>query len=250
MEQGSAPQVDQSERYNVLVVEDDTHMLRFVAQRLEQDGHAVTGLGEGLQAIEVARGSAFDLIVLDVGLPGIDGFEVARRIREFSEVPIIMLTGYTETTTKLRGFASGADDYIVKPFNSDELIARIRAVMRRVSRPASTPAALDGLIVAGDLEINDAQRRVAYRGAEVRLTRMEYKLLRQLALSADAVMEHADLLSSAWGPEYSDDLGYLRVYIRRLREKIEPDTVTPTVIRTVQGVGYMLSTETPQPRCG
>ncbi len=116
-----------------------------------------------MRAIEVARGAAFEAIVLDSGLPGIDGFEVARRIREFPEVPIIiMLTGYTETRTKLRGFAFGTDDYIVESFNSDELIARIRAVRRRASGPASSHASIDGLIVAGELEINDVQRRVAF----------------------------------------------------------------------------------------
>ena len=236
--------MDESPSYNVLVVEDDPHMRSFIVQRLEADGHAVAGVGDGAHAIELAEAGDFDLVVLDVGLPGIDGFEVSQRIRDFSEVPIIMLTGYAETTTKLRGFQAGADDYVVKPFNSDELLASMRAVMRRARRVGPAQVTLDGHIVAGDLEINDAQHKVLFRRREVHLTGMEYKLLRQLALAADTVTRHSELLGNAWGPEYVEDLGYLRVYIRRLREKIEPNPVEPRVIRTVQGVGYMLSTET------
>ncbi len=241
----SAPPPDlmPGDKYQILAVEDDPHMLRFIAQRLELQGHEVLGVETGAEAIEAAQRSTFDLVILDVGLPGIDGFEVTKRIREFSDVPVIMLTGYTETTTKLKGFSAGADDYVVKPFNSDELLARIAAVMRRTQRAGTTAIPADGRIVAGDLEIVDSQRRVTFRG-RVHVTGMEYKLLRQLTISADHVMEHAELLTEAWGQEYADDLGYLRVYIRRLREKIEPNALEPTVIRTIQGVGYMLSSTT------
>ena len=235
--------MDDTSRFNILVVEDDRHMASFIAQRLEGDGHTTTVVTNGASAIDSAGSADLGLIVLDVGLPGIDGFEVSQQIREFSQVPIISLTGYAETTIKLRGFEAGADDYIVKPFNSDELLARIHAVMRR-ARQAELDPAVDGEILAGELQILDNQHRVLVRGAEIHLTGMEYKLVRQLALCADRVVDHSGLLSTAWGPQYASDLGYLHVYIRRLREKLELDPLHPSLIRTVQGVGYMLFTET------
>jgi len=206
-----------------LVIDDDVRMLRLVTQQLEASGHSPTGVADGLTALQALEADDFELIIIDVGLPGMDGFQVTERIRSRSDAPIIILTGHTETTTKLRGFRMGADDYVVKPFNSDELEARVRAVMRRTraTAPRGSETA-GGHQIVGDFEVIEAQHLIGFRGEDVKPTRMEFKLLWQLLLAPNVVLPHTELLAAAWGPEYANDLGYLRVYIRRLREKIEP----------------------------
>jgi two-component system KDP operon response regulator KdpE len=180
-----------------------------------------------------------DLVLLDIRLPhGLDGYEVCRRIREFSEVPVIMLTAKAQETDVLHGFDVGADDYLTKPFNAKELVARVKAVLRRTQRPEE---AVTATLTCGELEINFARRTVKVRGEKVSLTRTEYALLRQLALNANRVMVHQDLLTTVWGPEYRDDIDYLRAYIRYLRRKLEVDPSNPRYILTSPGVGYMLA---------
>jgi two-component system KDP operon response regulator KdpE len=178
-----------------------------------------------------------DLIVLDVVLSGaMDGYEVARRVRGFSDVPIIMLTAKARESDLLHGFDSGADDYLTKPFSSKELLARVRAVLKRARREA----AAETEIVCGELRMDLARRQVTASGRPVQLTPTEYNLLHQLALHLNQVMLHEQLLTAVWGQEYRDDIDYLRAYIRYLRQKLEADPANPKLIVTSPGVGYML----------
>jgi two-component system KDP operon response regulator KdpE len=167
----------------------------------------------------------------------LDGYEVCRRLREFSEVPIIMLTARAQDADIERGFDAGVDDYVTKPFNAKELVARVRAVLRRSHRPEET---VTTAVKCGDLEINFARRTVTVRGAVVELTRTEFALLRELALNANRVMTHEDLLTKVWGPEYRDVTDYLRAYIRFLRRKLEADPANPRYVLTSPGVGYLM----------
>jgi two-component system KDP operon response regulator KdpE len=220
----------------VLVVDDDPRLLRLVRVNLEKAGFAVTTASSGAAALEQFDLEVPDAMVLDVTMPGLDGFTLTQRIREVSHVPIIMLTAMSEQTQKVRGLELGADDYITKPFDPDEMVARVRAVLRRSQLQGETD---DGhLIHAGDLTIDFFKRRVEYAGQPVRLTPTEYKLLQQLALQAGKVVPHADLLSKVWGPEYRDETGYLWVYIRSLRQKLEPDPSNPQFILSEPGFGY------------
>jgi two-component system KDP operon response regulator KdpE len=180
-----------------------------------------------------------DLVILDIILSDdIDGYEVARRVREFSDVPIIMLTAKVREADLLRGFECGADDYLTKPFSSKELLARLQAVLKRTQQEVSSAAGSE--IICGEIEIDLARRRVTVRGDHVQLTRTEYSLLCELAKHPGQVMLHEQLLSAVWGPEYRDDIDYLRAYIRYLRRKIEADPSNPALIQTSQGVGYVL----------
>jgi two-component system KDP operon response regulator KdpE len=176
---------------------------------------------------------------LDIRLPnGPDGYEVCERIREFSSVGVIMLTAKARHEDILRGFDAGADDYLTKPFNAKELVARVQAVLRRTRRPEER---IETVKQCGAWEIDFARHTVTVRGERVSLTATEYALLRQLAQNPNCVMTHADLLTKVWGPEYRDDLDYLRAYIRYLRRKLEADPSNPEHILTAQGVGYMLA---------
>lgn len=178
-----------------------------------------------------------DLILLDIVLTDeVDGYEVARQVRKFSDVPIIMLTARAEESDLLHGFDAGADDYITKPFSSKELLARVRAVLKRSSREEPAGAEIN----CGDLLIDLARRRVTKKGKNIRLTRTEFNLLHELAAHHNQALLHDQLLTAVWGSEYRDDLDYLRAYIRYLRRKLETDPSNPEYIITYQGVGYML----------
>jgi two-component system KDP operon response regulator KdpE len=181
-----------------------------------------------------------DLILLDLILPGeMDGYEVARRVREFSDVPIVMLTAKVREADVLRGFEMGADDYITKPFSAKELLARMRAVLKRVKGEVVAPA--ESEIVYGNLMIDLARRRVTLGGRQISLTPTEYSLLHELARHCNQVMLHEQLLTAIWGPEYQSDLDYLRAYIHHLRQKLELDPSDPKIILSSPGVGYMLA---------
>jgi two-component system KDP operon response regulator KdpE len=223
----------------ILVVDDEPRVVRLVSKVLEAVGYQVLAAASGEPAIEMVALEQPDLVLLDILLPrGLDGFEVCRRIREFSEVPVIMLTAKAQESDLLHGFDVGADDYLTKPFNAKELVARVKAVLRRAQRPEEMVTAT---LTCGELEINFARRTVKVRGEKVSLTRTEYALLRQLALNANRVMLHQDLLTTVWGPEYRDDIDYLRAYIRYLRQKVEENPHEPQYILTTPGVGYMLT---------
>jgi len=223
----------------ILVVEDEPRVVRLVSEVLEAVGYQVIAATSGGPAIEMVALEQPDLVLLDILLPhDLDGYEVCRRIREFSPVPVIMLTAKAQEVDMLSGFDAGADDYLTKPFSAKELLARVRAVLRRVRRPEELVTAT---LTCGELEINFARHAVKMRGEGVSLTRTEYALLRELALNANRVMLHPDLLTAVWGAEYRDDVDYLRAYIRYLRRKLEADPSNPRYILTSPGIGYMLA---------
>ncbi len=225
----------------ILVVDDEPKLIRLVQEVLTATGFEVLATCSGEHAVEMVAMEQPDLLLLDLILSGSeDGYQIAQRIREFSEVPIIMLTARVRESDKLQGFTVGADDYITKPFSSKELVARIRAVLKRVSN--GQPAPSESEIDCGSLKIDLVRRRVTVNGCEVHLTPTEYKLLYELASHPDQVLLHEQLLSAVWGPEYRDDLDYLRAYIRYLRQKIETDPSHPKIILRCSGVGYMLVT--------
>jgi two-component system KDP operon response regulator KdpE len=223
----------------ILVVDDEPKLVRLVREVLTATGFDVMSTGSGENAVEMAALERPDLIVLDIVLSGaMDGYEVTRHVREISDVPIIMLTAKAREADLLRGFDSGADDYLTKPFSSKELLARVRAVLKRARRESVAP--VESEIVCGALKIDLARRHVTVAGKQVQLTPTEYNLLHELASHRNQVILHEQLLTAVWGTEYRDDLDYLRAYIRYLRQKIEPDPANPKLIVTSQGVGYML----------
>jgi two-component system KDP operon response regulator KdpE len=229
----------------VLVVEDEARLVRLIRAVLETQGHQVSVVPTGLRAIEHVALESPDLILLDLRLPGeLDGFDVCRRIREFSMTPIIMVTASAREEEKLAGFDAGADDYITKPFSSRELLARVGAVLRRTWARTDSPAVIE----TGDLTINLASQRVTVAGEPVHLTPTEYRLLLALARQPDRVLTHTELLTEVWGVEYRDELDYLRTYMRYLRRKLEPDSANPRYLITRPGVGYVLSTEQEPPK--
>ena len=223
----------------ILIVDDEPRVVRLVTTVLTSVGYDVIAAVRGEPAIQAVALEQPELVLLDVLLPrGLDGYEVCRRIREFSDVPVIMLTAKAREADVLQGFEVGADDYLTKPFNAKELVARIKAVLRRVRHPEDAAASI---LTCGELTIDLARRSVTVRGEMVSLTRTEYALLYELAINANRVMLHEDLLSAVWGPEYRNDVDYLRAYVRYLRRKLETDPSSPEYILTSQGVGYMLA---------
>jgi len=223
----------------ILVVDDEPKLVRLVREVLTAIGFDVMSTGSGENAVEMAALERPDLIVLDVVLSGaMDGYEVTRRVREFSDVPIIMLTAKVREADLLRGFDVGADDYLTKPFSSKELLARVRAVLKRARREPAAP--VESEIVCGELRIDLARRHVTVAGKQVQLTPTEYNVLHELASHRNQVLLHEQILTAVWGTEYRDDLDYLRAYIRYLRQKLEPDPANPKLIVTSPGVGYML----------
>ena len=222
----------------ILVVDDDPLIVRLVRMNLERAGYHVLTAVDGKEALEQVASELPDLIILDLMLPEIDGYEVCRRIREFSLAPVVMLTAKGEQVDKLHGFEVGADDYLTKPFAPLELLARIQAVIRRSQQGVSpsTPAVVN----CGDISIDLARRRVTVKGEAVRLTRTEFQLLQQPALNVGKVLSHTELLTNVWGPEYRDDRDYLWAYVRHLRRKLEPDPEHPVHILSEPGFGYVL----------
>jgi two-component system KDP operon response regulator KdpE len=201
----------------ILVVDDEPKLVRLVREVLTASGFAVLSTGSGESAVELVALEQPDLLLLDIVLSGkLDGYQAARRVREFSDIPIIMLTARARESDLLRGFDSGADDYLTKPFSSHELLARVRAVLKRMRREGAAP--LEAEIVCGPLRLDLAHHRVSVDGRDIRLTATEYNLLRELATHREQVLLHAQLLTAVWGPEYRDDIDYLRAYIRHLRQ--------------------------------
>jgi two-component system KDP operon response regulator KdpE len=223
----------------ILVVDDEPKLVNLVQQVLTATGFSVLSTGSGEHAVELVALEQPDLVLLDIVLADeTDGYEVARRVREFSDVPIVMLTAKAREDDLLRGFEAGADDYLTKPFSSKELLVRVRAVLKRARNATGAPSKAE--IICGELRIDLARRRVRVGEREVRLTRTEYNLLHELAQHCNQVLLHEQLLTAVWGSEYRDDLDYLRAYIRHLRQKLEPDPANPKMIMTSRGVGYTL----------
>jgi DNA-binding response OmpR family regulator len=223
----------------ILVVDDEPKMVRLLRTALTATGFEVLAASNGENAISLTALEQPDLIVLDIMLAGgMDGYEVCRRLREFSDVPVLILTAKVRDADRLRGFDCGTDDYITKPFNTKELVARIRAILKRSQ--TSGQAVLEGTLDCGEVHIDLAQRRVFVRGEEIHLTPTEYTLLHELARHSNQVILHEQLLSAVWGEVYRHDDEYLRAYIYTLRKKIEDDPAHPVLIVRSPGVGYML----------
>ena len=220
----------------ILVIDDEPGILKLIKQLLSDEEYRVVTAKEGGEAVQKAEELRPDLIILDMMLPDMDGMEVMRHLREIANTPIIVLTARGTDREKAAGLEMGADDYVAKPFHPEELAARVRAVLRR----SQGGAAAFRLVQAGDVEI-DLDRRTVTRGGEtLAVTRTEWLLLQQLAANAGRVLLNPELLSKVWGPEYRDDIQYLRVWVSRLRRKLETDPANPTILKTVQGVGYVL----------
>ena len=221
----------------VLVVDDEKLIVKGIRFSLEQDGMEVDCAYDGEEALKLARENAYDMILLDVMLPKHDGFEVCQQIREFSDVPIVMLTARSDDMDKILGLEDGADDYITKPFNILEVKARIKAIMRRVSK-SNQSKVNDKIIVKGDMTIDCESRRVVIGKKEVNLTAKEFDLLELLAMNPNKVYSRENLLNIVWGYEYPGDARTVDVHIRRLREKIETNPSDPKYVYTKWGVGY------------
>jgi DNA-binding response OmpR family regulator len=221
----------------VLVVDDEERMARFVRLNLEHDGFHVVEAYRGLDAIQKMRDSMPDLVLLDVMMPDIDGFEALQMIREISTVPVIMLTAKGEEEDKVRGLELGADDYITKPFSPRELSSRVKAVMRRAEIAAPTTAH-ELLEVDDRLKLDFGKREVWVDGKIIKLRPTEYRLLYHLVQNAGWVLTYDQLLAKVWGYEYRDEPHYVRLYINYLRQKLEPDLANPRYIFTERGVGY------------
>ena len=222
----------------LLVVDDEAGILRLMKLELSAQGFRVITASDGEAGVKLAEEQRPDAVLLDVMMPGLSGLEVMRRLRERSNVPVLLVTAKDKDTDKVRGLELGADDYIVKPFNPDELGARVRAVLRR-----SINQDVERVITAGDVEI-DLNRRLVKKGGEpVALTRTEWLLLQHLASNAGKVMLNTELLTKVWGPEYRDDLQYLRVWVSRLRAKLEVTPSSPLIIKTLQGIGYLFEAD-------
>ena len=218
----------------VLIVDDEPQIRRVLRSTLAARGYEVQDAPTGEDALESLRQSRFDLVLLDVNMPGMGGLEACREIRAGSAAAIIMLTVSDSEEHKVAALDAGADDYVTKPFGMPELLARIRAALRRL--PAYPER--DQLVVVGELQINFMQRRVIARDHEIRLTPKEFDLLQYLITNPNIPIPHAKLLQAVWGPDYGDQLQYLRVFVNQLRKKIEPDPSHPRYIITEPWVGY------------
>jgi two-component system KDP operon response regulator KdpE len=224
----------------ILAVDDEAGILRLIKLELSSQGFRVVVAGDGEEALRLAEQQRPDIVVLDIMMPQMSGLEVMRRLRERTSVPVILLTAKDHDDDKVRGLELGADDYLVKPFNPEELSARVRAVLRRGYRPVTGG---ENVVSVGNVDIDLDRRLVKKDGEVVSLTRTEWMLLQHLAANAGKVMLNTELLSKVWGPEYRDDLQYLRVWVSRLRSKLEADPSNPTIIKTLQGIGYLLDAE-------
>ena len=223
----------------ILMIEDEQAIRRFLRAGLEGQGYRCVEAGTGEEGLAHAATRSPDIVLLDLGLPDLDGFAVVHRLREWSSVPIIVLTARGQERDKVRALDAGADDYITKPFSMAELLARIRAALRRRAEAGSNGET--SVIEVGDLRIDLGRRKVAIADNQVSLTRIEYQLLATLARHAGRVLTHEFLLREVWGPTYTSQHHYLRVYMAQLRHKLEADPGRPRLLLTETGVGYRMS---------
>jgi two-component system KDP operon response regulator KdpE len=237
-----APRKQTLKKYRLLVVDDEIRILNFLRSNLRALGYEVVTASNGLEALEQFHATQPDLILLDILMPKMSGFEVLKEIRGFSKVPVIFLSAKGSESDKIAGLDMGADDYMPKPFNPDELVSRIEAVMRRFS---PNVAIIPDELSLGDITIDFKAHTVIVRGDRMYLTRLEWLLLSELALNADRLMSYEDLLVRVWGAEYRDDVQFLRTWISRLRHKIEEKPDDPKIILTVTKMGYILKKSQP-----
>lgn len=220
----------------ILVVDDEPRMVRFITMNLEAEGFRVVTASNGFEALDRLTRDMPELVVLDIMMPDMDGFETLKKMREVSTVPVIFLSAKGEEEDRILGLDIGADDYLAKPFSPRELISRIKAVLRRAE--ASVPNAKSEIVVDEDLRLHFGQRKVIVKGREVKLRPTEYRLLYQLVSNAGKLLTHEMLLARVWGPEYRDEDHYVRLYITYLRQKIEEDPRNPRYILSERGLGY------------
>lgn len=223
----------------ILIVDDEPRYLRLLEANLRTEGYEVATAKDGLQALDVFSTQPIDLVLLDVRMPRLDGFETCQRLREFSNVPIVILTARGEAQDRVRGLDLGADDYLVKPFSATELLARVRAVLRRAQAPAETGQAR--FFTHDDLKIDFARAEVWRGGNAISLSATEYRLLLQFAHNIGKILTSEELLTSVWGAEYKSDKEILWVSIARLRQKLEKDAHNPRHIVTRSGLGYLMT---------
>jgi two-component system KDP operon response regulator KdpE len=219
----------------ILIVDDEPGLRDLVRINLEHEGFEVVQAENGIQGLAAVREEHPDLVIMDVMMPEMDGWEACKRLREFSQVPVLMLTARVQSQDIVTGLNSGADDYLLKPFNMDELMARVRALLRRIPSPNRPVTA-----ASGEIAIDKQKREVLVRGEQVDLTPTEYDLLLMLGENAGKVLEHETLLRGVWGQEYTKDNDYLKVYIWHLRRKLEQDPRDPKLLLTEWGIGYRL----------
>ena len=225
-------------RFTILITDDDERILSYLGARLRAAGYNILTATDGLQALEQIRSKELDLVILDLMMPQMDGLETLREMRAFSSAPVIFLTAKGGDEDKIRGLRLGADDYLAKPFNPDELVARIEAVRRRVE-PADRRKTL-GVFTQGNVVIDFNKRVVTVDGEERNLTRIEWMLLTELVQSLGRFMTYEELLTRVWGREYRGDVQLLRTWISRLRGKLEEDTTNPKLIHTIPKAGYII----------
>jgi two-component system, OmpR family, KDP operon response regulator KdpE len=230
------------DKKRILIVDDDPAILRLLSTNLKARGYEIFTATDGAESLEAVQKDFIDLIILDLMMPKVDGVEVCRRVREWSDVPIIILSARGDENDKVKCLELGADDYLTKPFGIAELMARIKTAFRHRGDPTVSPA--QSSFACDGLEINYARRRVTVDGKEITLTPTEFALLQHLAVNSDKVLTHSMLLQSVWGNEYSSEKEYLRVFVGRLRRKLEPDPKNPKYIQTIPGVGYQIATAT------
>ena len=226
-------------KHDILVIDDEVQIRRLLRITLESAGHAIREVETGRLGLDEVARQAPDAVILDLGLPDVPGLEVLRRLREWSRVPVLVLTVLAAETDKVAALDAGADDYLTKPFGSAELLARIRAILRRAPTDAEVSA-----VVFGDVTVDLAARVVRRAGAEVKLTPREYDLLRILVLHRGRVVTHQQILREIWGPKSEEQTHYLRVHMTHLRQKIEVDPHRPKHLKTESGIGYRLVEET------
>jgi DNA-binding response OmpR family regulator len=229
-----------AKKTTILAADDDPQILRLVTRNLQFDGYEVIAVSDGQAALDHLEAQMPALVVLDVRMPHVDGFQVIQRVRAFSSVPILLLTSLGEDTDKIRGLDLGADDYLTKPFSVEELLARVRAVIRR-SQFAADPHGLSATTTVGELTIDYAQHLVTKRGQALSLTPTEYRLLAYLAQNAGRVLPYDSLLEQVWGIDYLGESHMVQVVINRLRQKIEDEHTHPHYLLTKSGVGYVLA---------
>ena len=224
-------------RTSVLVVDDEAAILRFLKPALEANGYVVSSAGTVADGVRRIAAESPEIVLLDLGLPDGDGKDVLRKAREWSDVPVIVLSARERESEKIEALDLGADDYVNKPFNVGELLARMRAALRhRMQRKAETP-----VVRIGDLEIDSLRHRVSRAGVELKLTRKEFELISFLARHAGRVLTHKQILAAVWGPAHTEDTQYLRVYVGQLRQKIELRSNDPKIILTEPGIGYRIA---------
>jgi DNA-binding response OmpR family regulator len=230
-------------RFRVLVVDDEVRIVNFLVSKLKASGYDVLTARNGIEGLEQVRAQEPELIVLDLLMPKMDGLEMLKELRSFSSVPVVILTAKGSDVDRIRGLQLGSDDYLPKPFNPDELVARIEAIRRRVG--STERREIPQIYKLGEVVIDFKNRDVVVHGETKYLTRIEWLLLSQLVANAGRLMLYEELLTSVWGPEYRDDVQILRTWVSRLRNKLETDPANPGIIRTIPKTGYII--DRPEP---